>query len=98
MFSKLEKRSTLKHCFRKKDFARHGLTAEYVGAQTIKIRRDGSYLGQLRQSIGTYRWYPAGSNQPEFREFSPEKVLVRIVESLQPQARGPSGHFVAGFR
>jgi hypothetical protein len=79
MFIRLRKRNQLKQCFRKQEFARHGLSAEFIGTHTIKIRREGSYLGQLRQTVGSYRWYPAGSNEPKFRVFSPEDALTRII-------------------
>jgi hypothetical protein len=96
MFGMQGKGNQLKQCFRKEDFARHGLKAEFIGTDSIRISRGEKYVGQLRKTIGSYRWYPAGSEQPQFRAFTPDKALETIVGALKPRTR--QGHLAAGIR
>ena len=86
----------LKQSFRKEDFTRHGLTAEFIGTDSIRVRRGSIYIGQLRKTVTSYRWYPAGSEQPQFRAFSADKALSSIVGALKPKSRTPFGHYAAG--
>lgn len=98
MFLGQRKRNQLEQSFRKEDFARHGLTAEYVGTDSIKISRGGRPVGHLRKTIGSYRWYPAGSEKPQFRAFTPDKVMDSIVGTLGSKPRQSGLHLAAGVR
>lgn len=95
MFGLQGRGNQLKQSFRKEDFARHGLTAEFIGTDSIKISRGGTYIGHLRKTIGSYRWYPAGSEKPQFRAFTPDKAMDAIVGALKPRGRAQAVHHFA---
>jgi hypothetical protein len=54
--------------------ATHGIAAEIAGPRSLKITRNGRYVGVWRQTIASFDWYPAGYNQPQVRVPSPEHV------------------------
>lgn len=98
MFLGQRTRNQLQQSFRKADFARHGLTAEYVGTDSIKVSRGGKHVGHLRKTIGSYRWYPAGSEKAQFRVFTPDKVMDAIVGALSPKSRSTGVPLAVGNR
>lgn len=72
------------------DFAACGLRVEIAGPRSLKICRNGSFLGIWRQTIGAFDWYPAGYNQPICRVPTAEAVahhLLRTLGSVRRQAR-----------
>lgn len=87
MFLGKASQNQLQKSFHPRDLARHGLKAEYVGSSCMRISRNGKYLGQMRKSIGTYGWYPAGSDVPLFRAFAPAKALDGVLSSLGGRGR-----------
>ena len=44
-----------------------GLYAEIAGPRSVKISRNGHFHGVWRHAVGSYDWYPAGYNAPQFR-------------------------------
>ena len=71
------------------DIIASGLRVEIAGPRSVKICRNGSFLGVWRQALGSFDWYPAGYNQPMCRVPTPEEVarhLVRTLGSSQSQS------------
>ncbi len=75
------KGNQLRQRFASRDFRRHGLNAEFIGENAVKITRDGIYVGQLRKVVGSYCWYPNGFDKPQYRTFSPDQALTAILKS-----------------
>lgn len=64
------------------ELACHGIAAELAGVRSIKVSRDGRFLGILRHTVGAFDWYPAGYNQPQLRLPTVDHVSHFIVERL----------------
>ncbi len=76
------KRSHLKKMLPPGDFTKLGLRADYIGSDTIAVSRGGKQLGRIRQSVGTYIWYPVETDQAQFRAFTPGKALAYLARRL----------------
>ena len=64
------------------DLAARGVTAELVGAHSVKISRNGRFMGVWRKMLGSYDWYPAGYNLPQYRVPTPEEAVRYLFRSV----------------
>jgi len=64
------------------DLAVRGLTAELVGARSVKISRNGRFVGVWRKMLGSYDWYPAGYNLPQCRVPTPEEAVRYLFRTV----------------
>lgn len=62
--------------------ASNGISAELAGVRSIKISRNGRFLGIWRQTVGSFDWYPAGYNQAQLRVPTPDQVARYMVATL----------------
>lgn len=74
------KQNQLKQFLGPRDFAKLGLSADYTGADMIKVSRNGRSLGRIKKNIGKYVYYSDATGRAEFSSFSPEKVLAGIAQ------------------
>ena len=68
------------------ELAHHGLAAELAGVRSIKVTRNGRFLGIWRHTVGSFDWYPAGYNQPQHRVPTPDLVSRYMLTALSPGA------------
>ena len=68
------------------ELAQHGLAVEMAGIRSVKVTRNGRYLGIWRQTVGSFDWYPAGYNQPQLRVPTPEQVARYMITKLSSAA------------
>lgn len=55
--------------------ANNGVKAELVGRHSVRISRNGRFVGVWRELGGAYEWLPAGRSQPEFRAITPDDAV-----------------------
>ena len=72
------------------DLVACGLRVEIAGPRSVKICRNGSFLGVWRQALGSFDWYPAGYNQPICRVPTPEAVAQHLILTLGSRGRQAS--------
>jgi len=58
-----------------------GLMAELAGPRSIKITRNGRFLGVWRKTVVSFDWYPSGYSQAQLRVPTPELVVEYHVEA-----------------
>ncbi len=68
--------------------ASSGISAELAGVRSIKITRNGRFLGIWRQTVGSFDWYPAGYNQAQLRVPTPDQVARYMIAALAPGSAG----------
>lgn len=59
-----------------------GIATELAGIRTLKITRNGRFLGIWRHAVGSFDWYPAGYNQPQLRLPTPDHVTHYMATAL----------------
>ena len=68
-----------------RDLDAMGLSAEIVGPRSIKISRNGHFIGVWRQMMGSFAWYPAGYNLPMHKVSSPHEAVRHLMVTLGPK-------------
>jgi hypothetical protein len=60
----------------------NGICAELAGVRSIKVSKDGRFVGIWRQTVGSFDWYPAGYNQAQLRVPTPDQVARYMITAL----------------
>ena len=62
--------------------ASRGIKAELVGRYSIKVSRDGRYLGIWREMLGSFEWYPAGATCAQHHALTPDEAAGHLNQIL----------------